>query len=218
MIKNLLFDLGGVIMDLDRGRCVEAFRRLGMKDPDEFLGLYGQKGDFLALESGEIDADEFHRRIRPLFGDPSLTDAQIDDAFNEFLIGIPVSRLEALHALRRDYGVYLLSNTNPIMMESKIAAEFRNEGREITDYFDGIVTSYEAKCCKPGKEIFDYAERSCGLVPAETLFFDDSQANVDAARSYGFRAVLVRPGDEFADLLRLELQRSGNPTAVSNVK
>lgn len=189
-------------MDLDRNCCVEAFKRLGMKDPDEFLGLYGQKGDFLALESGEIDADEFHRRIRPLFGIPSPTDAQIDDAFNEFLIGIPVERLKALRDLRRDYRICLLSNTNPIMMESKIAEEFRKEGRELADYFDGVVTSYEARCCKPGKEIFDYAERTCGLVPAETLFFDDSQANVDAARSYGFKAVLVRPGDEFADLLR----------------
>lgn len=202
MIKNLLFDLGGVIMDLDRNCCVEAFKRLGMKDPDEFLGLYGQKGDFLALESGEIDADEFHRRIRPLFGTPSPTDVQIDEAFNEFLIGIPVERLKALRDLRRDYRICLLSNTNPIMMESKIAEEFRKEGRELADYFDGVVTSYEARCCKPGKEIFDYAERTCGLVPAETLFFDDSQANVDAARSYGFKAVLVRPGDEFADLLR----------------
>ena len=66
MIKNLLFDLGGVIMDLDRNRCVDAFKGLGMKDPDDFLGLYGQKGDFLALESGEIGADEFHRRIRQI--------------------------------------------------------------------------------------------------------------------------------------------------------
>ncbi|WP_288717165.1 HAD family hydrolase [Duncaniella muris] len=202
MIKNLLFDLGGVIMDLDRNRCVDAFKGLGMKDPDDFLGLYGQKGDFLALESGEIGADEFHRRIRPLFGNPDLTDAQIDDAFNQFLIGIPVDRLEALRALRSDYRICLLSNTNPIMMESKIAEEFRKEGREMADYFDGIVTSYEARCCKPGKEIFDYAERTCALVPSETLFFDDSQANVDAARSFGFHAVLVRPGDEFADLLR----------------
>lgn len=207
MIKNLLFDLGGVIMDLDRSRCVEAFKALGMKDPDDFLGLYGQKGDFLALESGEIGADEFHSRIRPLFGQPEPSDAQIDEAFNEFLIGIPQRRLEALRALRRDYRVCLLSNTNPIMMESKIAEEFRQEGLELADYFDGVVTSYEAKCCKPGKQIFDYAERICGLVPAETLFFDDSQANVDAARSYGFKAVLVRPGDEFADLLRQELER-----------
>lgn len=206
MIKNLLFDLGGVIMDLDRSRCVEAFRQLGMKDPDEFLGLYGQKGDFLALEAGEIDADEFHNRVRPLFGEPAPTDDCIDEAFNRFLIGIPRHRLEALRELRKDYRVCLLSNTNPIMMGSKIAEEFRQEGLELNDYFDAVITSYEAGCCKPEKPIFDYAERVGDLVPAETLFFDDSQANVDAARSYGFKAVLVRPGDEFADLLRQALE------------
>lgn len=201
MIKNLLFDLGGVIMDLDRDRCVRAFESLGMKDADDFLGVYGQKGAFLALESGEIDADEFHRQVRPMIDRPEVSDREIDGAFNQFLVGIPRHRLEALRELRRDYGVYLLSNTNPIMVEGKIAEEFRQEGREMADYFDGVFTSYEAKCCKPGKAIFDYAERKGGLVPEETLFFDDSQANVDAARSYGFKAVVVKPGDEFASLL-----------------
>ena len=201
MIKNLLFDLGGVIMDLDRDRCVRAFERLGMKDADDFLGVYGQKGSFLALESGKIDADEFHRQVRPMIDRPKVSDEEIDNAFNEFLVGIPVARLEALRALRKDYKIYLLSNTNPIMINSRIAEEFRKEGFEMADYFDGIFTSYEAGCCKPGKEIFDYTEREGHIKPDETLFFDDSQANVDAARSYGFNAVLVKPGDEFKNLL-----------------
>lgn len=188
-------------MDLDRDRCVRAFERLGMKDADDFLGVYGQKGAFLALESGEIDADEFHAQVRPMIDRENVSDEEIDAAFNEFLIGIPIHRLESLRELRRDYKVYLLSNTNPIMVNGKIAEEFRKEGREMADYFDGIFTSYEAKCCKPGKAIFDYTEKVGGLNPSETLFFDDSQSNVDAARSYGFNSVLVRPGDEFTTLL-----------------
>ena len=188
-------------MDLDRDRCVRAFERLGMKDADDFLGVYGQKGAFLALESGKIDADEFHRQVRPMIDRPEVSDEEIDNAFNEFLVGIPVTRLEALRALRKDYKIYLLSNTNPIMINSRIAEEFRKEGFEMADYFDGIFTSYEAGCCKPGKEIFDYTEREGHIKPDETLFFDDSQANVDAARSYGFNAVLVKPGDEFKNLL-----------------
>ncbi len=205
MIKNLLFDLGGVIMDLDRDRCVRAFEALGMKEADDFLGVYGQKGDFLALESGAIDAEEFRRRIRPLFS-RQVTDEEIDTAFNSFLIGIPAERLRALRELRRKYPIYLLSNTNPIMMESKIAEEFRKEGLEMADYFDGIITSYEAKCCKPARGIFDYARDTCGLEPEETLFFDDSKSNVEAARAYGFHAVVVNPGDEFVDLLTAYLR------------
>lgn len=201
MIKNLLFDLGGVIMDLDRNRCVNAFRDLGMADADELLGVYGQKGDFLALERGEIDAAEFRRRIRPMFDHP-VTDAQIDAAFNRFLVGIPVERLQALRELRRrGYGVYLLSNTNPIMMEGFIAEEFRKEGLTMAGYFDGWVCSYEARCYKPEPAIFDYTCRHCGIRPEETLFFDDSQANVDAARALGFEAERVAPGTEFMDIL-----------------
>lgn len=202
MIKNLLFDLGGVIMDLDRDRSVRAFEKLGMKDADDFLGVYGQKGAFLALESGQIGPDEFHREVRAIIGRDDIPDGEIDAAFTEFLDGIPVHRLESLRELAKTYRICMLSNTNPIMFNGRIAEEFRKEGLEMKDYFDGIFTSYEAKCCKPGKAIFDYTEREGGLVPSETLFFDDSQSNVDAARSYGFNAVLVKPGDEFAELLK----------------
>ncbi len=201
MIKNLLFDLGGVIMNLDRDRCVRAFEALGMRDADEFLGVYGQKGAFLALERGDIDADEFRREIRPLF-DREVTDEEIDSAFNQFLTGIPQERLRALRQLRKRYGVYLLSNTNPIMMNGFIAEQFRQEeGMEMKDYFDGVVASYVAKCYKPDREIFDYACEKCGIKPEETLFFDDSQANVDAARALGFYAELVAPGTEFTEML-----------------
>lgn len=200
-VKNLLFDLGGVIMDLDRDRCVRAFNELGLDDADALLGVYGQQGDFLALERGEIDADELHRRLRPRFDHP-VTDDEIDRAFDKFLIGIPRHRLEALRQLRREgYGVYLLSNTNPIMMEGFIANEFRQEGLEMADYFDGTVCSYIAKCYKPDRKIFDYTCEHCGIRPEETLFFDDSMANVDAARRLGFYAEQVPPGQEFMDIL-----------------
>lgn len=199
MIKNLLFDLGGVIMDLNRDRCVEAFKALGMERPDDLLGVYGQQGIFLALERGEVTAEEFRDAIRPMFPTP-VTDEQIDTAFNRFLIGIPRHRLEQLRELRKHYGVYLLSNTNPIMMNSFIAEQFRQEGLEIDDYFDGLVKSYEAKCYKPEPEIFAYTAQKCGIDPAETLFFDDSEANVLAARQCGYQAVTVPEGAEFMEI------------------
>jgi Predicted hydrolase (HAD superfamily) len=83
-----------------------------------------------------------------------VTDAEIDAAFCKFLLGIPVHRLESLRALRERYHIYLLSNTNPIMYDSDIAMYFRAEGREMSDYFDGQVVSYEALCAKPDPEIF----------------------------------------------------------------
>ena len=139
MIKNLLFDLGGVIMDIDRLRCVDAYKALGMKNPEEFLGEYSQTGPFGLLESGQITPAQFHEALRPYLPE-NVTDSQIDTAFCEFLKGIPEHRLEALKALKKKYKVYILSNTNPIMWYSRIADEFAKQGAGRSAYCDGVVT------------------------------------------------------------------------------
>lgn len=100
MIRNLLFDLGGVIMDIERERCVNAFRQLGMDNIGDFLGDYGQKGAFGQLEEGLISPAEWREEVRRNIPH-EVTDAQIDEAFNSFLIGIPIHRLEALRELHK---------------------------------------------------------------------------------------------------------------------
>ncbi len=196
MIKNLLFDLGGVIMDIDRENCVRAFTKLGMKDIADFLGDYAQQGVFAELEEGKISAAQFRDAVRA-HCPQGTTDAEIDAAFNEFLLGIPAIRLEMLLQLREEYKVYLLSNTNEIMWNSRIAEEFRQiPGMDINSYFDGIVTSYSAHSLKPDAAIFRFAEETLGIKPSETLFLDDSQANVEAARKLGFKAEQVQPGTD----------------------
>ncbi len=200
MIKNLLFDLGGVIMDIRKEDCIRSYELLGLDDAASYFGEYSQTGVFMALEAGQIGPDEFHAELHRHLP-AHVTDAQIDKAFCDFLTGIPAARLAALRQLRRRFKVCLLSNTNPIMWDSKIAECFRAEGREREDYFDGMVTSFAARCLKPGREIFDYAVRTLDLDPAETLFLDDSQANVEAARALGFNAAVVPPGTEFTDII-----------------
>ena len=212
MIKNLLFDLGGVIMDIRRENCVKAFQELGMSDIGEFLGDYGQKGAFKLLEEGALTPDEFRAEIMkscPV----GTTGSQIDDAFNQFLVGIPAYRLEALAGLRRRFGVYLLSNTNKIMWDSRIAEEFRKiPGGEMDSYFDGTVTSFEARALKPSAEIFGYAVRKLGIVPEETLFLDDSQENIRAAVALGFHgAVVPASGDvDVFDVINRYLSSAGD--------
>ena len=200
MIKNLLFDLGGVIMDIKRTRCVKAFELLGMVDADNFLGEYSQKGPFLKLEEGIITPEQFRDEIRKLIP-TTVSDRDIDEAFCRFLIGIPVHRLESLRKLRDSYKIYMLSNTNPIMWNSRIAEEFRKEGYDVNHYFDGIVTSFEAKSIKPDRKIFETVIEQCGINPDETMFFDDSQKNLDAAKELGFHTALVNNGIEFTELL-----------------
>lgn len=204
MIKNLLFDLGGVIIDIRRENCVAAFKELGMENPEAFLGEYVQAGPFGELESGAIAPRQFRDTMRRYLPD-GVTDAQIDRALNRFLIGIPLHRLEALRTLRGKYKIYVLSNTNPIMWESDIRQFFSAEGLGVDDYFDGIVTSFEAKCMKPSQEIFRYLIDKCGIKPEETLFLDDSAVNLDAAERMGFHTLLVPPGIEFVTLLENRL-------------
>ena len=200
MIKNLLFDLGGVIMDIRRLNCVKSFERIGMTDADSFLGEYAQKGPFLLLEEGAITPGQFRDEVRKLIkGD--VTDEQIDSAFCDFLIGIPCHRLETLRELKTRYGIYMLSNTNSIMWHSRIAEEFREEGYDINYYFDEIVTSFEARSIKPDRLIFETVITKCGINPEETLFLDDSQKNLDAAAQLGFKTAHVTPGSEFIDLI-----------------
>lgn len=191
MTQSLLFDLGGVIMDIDRMRAVRAYEALGMADADRFFDPYLQRGYFLQLEEGAISPEEFRAAVRPLFSRP-VTDEEIDKGLFQFLLGIPEERLRRLAELRAEgYKVYMLSNTNRIMWDGAILPEFRKLGGDISDYFDGVVTSFTVGCCKPDARIYRYAAEHLGLNPAETTFFDDGPANVEAARELGFRAELV---------------------------
>ena len=205
-IKNLLFDQGGVIVDIERDRCLEELRRLGMETPERFVGLYKQDGPFFALENGDITLDEFHDALRPLM--PSgVTNEQMDYAFSSFIVGIPLHRLQALRQLRKRYKTYILSNTNPLMFDGVIARNFAQEGLDVNAYFDGVTVSYLAHSNKPDRKIFDYAIATMGIVPEETLFFDDGQENLDAASRLGFKTALVEPGCEFIDIInQLEQQ------------
>lgn len=201
-IKNLLFDLGGVIMDIKRECCVDALTKLGVENTDEMLGLYVQSGDFLRLENGSISAEEFRNSLRSQIKDGrEVSNREIDEALNAFLLGIPLRRLVALRELHKRYKIYLLSNTNPIMYYSEIARQFMQEGKTIDDYFDGQVVSFLAGSNKPDRKIFEYAIDHLGITPEETLFIDDSQHNLDAASALGFATALVPPGREFEDIL-----------------
>lgn len=203
-IKNVIFDLGGVVIDLDRNKAVEALEGLGIKDAGDLLGLYKQEGTFLKLEKGEIDAAEFYDELLAKCP-PGTTTVQIRDAFEKFLIGLPVVRLSMLANLRLNgYKVFALSNTNPVMYNHWIDRAFRQEGLDITYYFDGIVTSFQDHCCKPDSKIFRNLLLKYDLNPAESLMLDDSEANCKAAEASGMKAICVKPEgpDSFIEICK----------------
>lgn len=190
-VKNIIFDLGGVVIDLDRSRAVHGLRNLGVADAEVLLGEYQQKGPFLLLESGKISSAQFYDVLLPLCR-PGTTCSELQEAFESFLVALPTARLESIRKLRKEgFKVYMLSNTNPVMYNHWIELAFRQEGRMVNDYFDGIVLSFQERTCKPDPVIFRNLLERYGLKAEETLMLDDSEANCESARSVGMQAVRV---------------------------
>lgn len=190
-IKNVVIDLGGVMIDLDRDRCVRVFEKLGLKDVNSMLGLYRQEEPFLSVETGRITAAEFYDRLRHEIG-REIPDREFEDAFNQFLVALPVERLEALRTMRADgLKLYMISNTNVIMYDGWIKRAFMQQGLLVGDYFDGIVTSFSEGACKPDARLFDILLTRYNLEPSETILLDDSEANCQAARDLGMHALRI---------------------------
>lgn len=198
---DIVFDLGGVVLDIDRDRCVRSLESLGLSDASEMLDLYRQSGEFLLLEEGNMSAAGFFDYLRDKCR-KGVTDLEINDALCSFIVGLPLKRLKAFRWLRsRGKKLYVLSNTNPIMYNGIIDTLFRAEGLSIRDYFDGEIVSFQEKVCKPEPGIYEILKNRFALEGDATLFLDDSAVNCEAAESCGINAALVAPGVEFADIL-----------------
>ncbi|MDE6650087.1 MAG: HAD family phosphatase [Muribaculaceae bacterium] len=195
-IRNVIFDLGGVVIDLDRDRAVHALEELGLNDVDDMLGLYGQKEPFYGLETGERSTADFFDLLRSRMKE-GVTDTEITEAFNKFLVNLPSGRLKMLRRMREaGYRIFMLSNTNPVMYQTWIDRAFRQEGKTVNDYFDGIVVSFQELMCKPDVAIFQTLMRRYGLNPSETLMLDDSENNCNAAKEAGAHALCVGKSDK----------------------
>lgn len=192
-VKNIIFDLGGVVIDLDRNEAVKGLENLGLKDASDLLGVYAQKGPFLMLETGDITTSEIFDILLP-HCKKGTTCSDIRDAFEQFLRKLPVERLKMIESLReKGFKLFVLSNTNPLMFNHWIDNAFRSDGKTVNDYFDGIVVSYQERTCKPDKTIFQNLLNRYHLKPEDTLMLDDSEANCEAARATGMEAVRIQP-------------------------
>lgn len=199
-IHNVVFDLGGVLVDLDIERCKAAFIGLGMSPVAEMLNPYYPAEIFGLLERGDISAHEACERMRTLCNRPDVSDEQIAEAYAQFLTGIPVEKLRMVKALR-EAGIktYVLSNNNPLVMPF-IRQMFCADSQTMDDYFNHIYLSYELHELKPSPEIFHKTIRHSGIRPEESLFIDDGQKNIDTARELGFETYMPAPFEDFSHL------------------
>lgn len=199
--RILLFDFGGVLVDLDKERCISAFEHLGF-NLRPLIGTYAQNGILASLERGEATVDEFCQAVRQASNLP-LANNDIVEAWKKFLVDVPPSRLEMLLKLKKHYRMALLSNTNVIHWNMGLEF-FAYKGLSVDNFFDHKFLSYEMHLEKPQPEIFESVVKSMQCQPEEILFFDDSEANCRAARHCGLKALLAPAGGEWLNYFDTE--------------
>ena len=207
MIKNILFDMGGVIFRQDSEEAFRRFREVGL-DPEKYMGAFGQKEFFLDVENGKIDADTFCRKMAEASGREHVSWEEAQHCWLGFLKDVPVERLHYLLELKKHYHVCLLSNTNPFMMSFTRSSKFSSDGKPISFYFDTLFCSYEMKAYKPDSEIFIKALDTDKMIADETLFLDDSMKNIVAAQRLGLQTLYVKTNEDWRDRLTLVLQQN----------
>lgn len=200
-IRNIVFDLGGVLLNIDPKRTIDAFGKLGMEQLVGDKGLTYDHEIFYLMEQGKITPDEFREGVLGLLPQ-YITFQEIDNAWTAMLLDFPAVRVELLKNLRKEFGVYLFSNTNAIHVD-KFHSNFRNQhGFEVSSLFDKDFYSNEIGYRKPSPESFLEIIRLSGINPEESLFIDDSLPNVKSAIAAGFKGYWLEPGLKVEVLFR----------------
>jgi putative hydrolase of the HAD superfamily len=197
---------------LNRIACLRAFDEIvGYKDFGEVLNSYRQIGFFEKFENGEISAKKFRQIIRinasPIKDGQKrvIKDREIDYSLNRFLCDIPQDKIETLLFFQGEYRMFLLSNTNPIGM-SRVRELFKDKGYKIEELFEILFLSYKMKCGKPGDKIFNDMAKKAKIKPEESLFIDDSLANIEAANKLGYNTIHYNTKDDLYKVVTKKLE------------
>ncbi|MCB0707210.1 MAG: HAD family phosphatase [Saprospiraceae bacterium] len=195
-INNILFDLGNVIIDLDIPATENALKQLLGPDFKSSFTKNEQHGLFQDYELGLIPESEFIFGFQTLVGE-AIDPAEIKRIWNALLVGIPRKRLDMLEQLRKDYGVFLLSNTNHTHLVW--VYNYLEKTYGITDFdtrfFDKPYYSHLINLRKPNRDVYEFVLADSQLQASQTLFIDDNLANVEGARSCGMQAYHHTMGD-----------------------
>ncbi len=193
-IKNLIFDLGNVLYDIDFTKTYKAFETLGIPDFENHFTLNKSDELFFDLEKGLVNELDFYNRFRKLFL-MKLTDEQIGTAWNALLIGFRKVSIDWVKANNQLYNTYLYSNTNQLHYDYFIA-QFEKEigGGPFNSLFKKPYYSHEMGQRKPDPASFTFILEKEGLFAEETLFIDDNEPNVIAAASIGLQILHLKPG------------------------
>ena len=200
IVKNIIFDLGGVFIKIDYSKTLKAFTDLQVKNFNNFYTQHHASDLFEALETGKMEAKEFYNNFRN-HTNTTLKDEQIEDSWNALLGSFYLDKLAWLDAIRHKYKVFLLSNTNSIHHKAFMKIFKAQTGKNnFDDYFIKAYYSHTMGLRKPYPEAYQYVLDEQNLVATETLFIDDTLSNVEGAQKVGLQTVHLLPSVSLMEL------------------
>jgi len=202
-IKNIIFDLGDVILNIDVPVASLSFAQLSGREQHEIVSLFKEKDIFRQFETGKLDEKGFRDYIRELLVFPDWTDEMIDVAWNSLLLDLPPERVELLKKLRENYRLFLLSNTSSIhITQVNKILEATTGIEKLDDLFEKVYYSYDMGLMKPDPAIYLQVLKEQGLEAEETLFLDDNADNIAAASKLGIDTIHVQKPVTILDYLK----------------
>lgn len=195
-IRNIIFDLGGVLVDLDSRSCIEAFEQIGARHVATYVREHRTADLFLDIELGHMTQAEFCNEVRRI-GRCQAEDTDIVWAWNQLLTQIADEKKQRLIDLRQHYRLFLLSNTNRMHWHKCVDELFAYGHFGVDDYFEQVFLSYEMHLAKPDRAIYEQVLNQAQLQPAETLFIDDTEVNCLAADRIGIRTLQETTGRDW---------------------
>lgn len=203
-IKAIIFDLGGVILNIDYDLTIKEFEKLGVLNSTSYYSKSEQKKLFNDLEIGKISEKEFISAVK--LKTNNANENQIKHAWNKMLLNLPLERLLFIKSIMYNYQTFLLSNTNSIHISCFKNNLTETEWKIFESAFNKIYFSYKIGMRKPSVKIFEYVLKENHLQAKNVLFIDDSIQHINAAQKIGIVTHHLKDSEDLTTILTDKFQ------------
>lgn len=208
-IKNVIFDLGGVVLDIDETIVYKELEKMGINVSElarskEFVGVISR------FDTGVYTAPTFRKKVKALLGLEKMTDQKFDALWNAMLLDIPRERIEAIEQVKKHYKIFLMSNSNEIHYDLYIRdLQLRFGYDEFDKLFNKSYFSFDIHLEKPDPRFFEFILDHEHILPEETLFIDDTAENIKAAKALGINTYHIRRDELVRNLFENGVLKDG---------
>lgn len=193
-IKNIIFDLGNILLDVDENKTIDAFKRVGVKQFDEKFNKIIKSDILYNFEKGKYSPKKFRALMNDILA-INLSDNEFDNCWNKMLLDFPDKRIDLLKELSKNFNLYLLSNTNQIHTDYFTSQKYWPNKVFTKEYF-----SQDTGSRKPELEIYQYIINDAKIIPRESIFIDDRIENIEAAKKLTINGYHLHKNDEICEI------------------